>query len=145
MIIFIPDDLILFGASMDCMVFILSEVDKVNSILLGVDTFHRCSLLTIVNDDLIVCAAGNYIHPIVAVVYVRNLVLIFIVYFGHPHGPKNIFINNHPSEIRLSCLVLCLLQVSYNRLASLPFTWFVNSDLPHNIVYQLHQDIQACR
>ena len=108
MIFSLPDDLILFGASMDCMVLILCKVDEVNSILLAVDAFHRCSFLTIVNDDLIVCAARNYIHPIVAIVDICYLVLIFFVDFGHSHGPKKIFINYHSSEINqivLSCIV----------------------------------------
>ena len=91
----LPDDLILFGASMDCMVLILCKVDEVNSILLAVDAFHRSSFLTIVNDDLIVCAARYDIHAIVAIVDICYLVLIFFIDFGHSHGPKNVCINSH--------------------------------------------------
>ena len=67
------------------MVLVLREVDQVDSVLLAVQGGLLRPLLAVVDDDLVVRAAGDDVHSIVAVVDVRYLVLVLLVHLGHPH------------------------------------------------------------
>ena len=72
------------------MCFVLSEVDQVHPILLAVEGPLLSPLLAVVDDDLVICAAGDDVHPIVAVVDVGYLVLVVIVQLGHAHRADDI-------------------------------------------------------
>ena len=80
------------------MCFVLSEVDQVHPILLAVEGPLLGPLLAVVDDDLVICAAGDNVHPIVAVVYVGNLVLVVIVQLGHAHRADDIVHQLHPDD-----------------------------------------------
>ena len=70
------------------MSLVLGEVDEVHSILLAVDGRLLCPLLAVVDDNLVISAAGDDVDPIVAVVDVGDLVLVLLVMLGHPHRPE---------------------------------------------------------
>ena len=72
---------------MDCMILVLSKVDQIYSVLLAVQSELLCSLLAVVDDDLVVAGAGDDVHAIIAVVQVGDLVLVVSVQLRHPHGP----------------------------------------------------------
>ena len=83
-----PYDIIFFGRGVHSVSLVLGEVDEVHSILLAVDGGLLRPLLAVVDDDLVVGAAGDDVHPIVAVVDVGDLVLVLLVVLRHPHRPE---------------------------------------------------------
>ena len=86
--LFSPYDIIFFGRGVHSVSLVLGEVDEVHSILLAVDGGLLRPLLAVVDDDLVVGAAGDDVHPIVAVVDVGDLVLVLLVVLRHPHRPE---------------------------------------------------------
>ena len=94
----LPDNVIFFGAGVDSMTLILGEVDQVHSVFLAVKGELLCPFLTVVDNNLVVSAAGDDVHPIIAVVDVGDLVLVVLVQLGHPHRPDHIVHQLHEGE-----------------------------------------------
>ena len=73
---------------MNCVVFVLCEVNQVHPIFLTVQWKHFGPLLAVVDDDLVICTAGDHVHPVVAEVDVGDLVLVVLVLLCHVHRPE---------------------------------------------------------
>jgi hypothetical protein len=61
-----PDDVVLLGAGMNGMPLVLGKVDQVDSVLLAVENALLCSLLAVVDDDLVILARGDDALAVIA-------------------------------------------------------------------------------
>jgi len=86
----VPDDIILFGAGVHCMSFVLREVNEINAILFAVEYSLLGALLAVVDYYLVVGARGDDALPIIAVVNISYLLGVVLVELRHPHTADDV-------------------------------------------------------
>jgi len=92
----IPDDVILLGAGMYSMSFVLSEMYQVHPILFAVQNSLLSALFTIVYNDLVICTRSDDALAIVTVMNVGYLFRVVLIQLGHPHTADDIVHKLHP-------------------------------------------------